>query len=205
MASPPDPIAPSPPASVPEATDGSELDGAEVRALRKARGMSLAELSAASALSVGYLSQIERNRSTPSVKALGAIARALGVTVGWFFSGGAAGPPQERGLVVRRDNRRRIIFRDGFVDYLLSPGLDGSLELLLSHFKPGASTGEPYTHRGEEAGLVLRGRLEVTVGGRSFVLEQGDSFSFHSSEPHGYRNVADDETVVVYAITPPTY
>jgi len=203
---PPSPEATPTRAAAPTApAEGNELDGAEIRTLRKARGLSLSELSGQTGLSVGYLSQIERNRSNPSVKALTAIAQALGVTVGWFFSGGASGPHEERGVVVRRDNRRRIIFRDSFVDYLLSPGLDGRIELLLSHFKPGASTGEPYTHRGEEAGLVLQGRLEVTVGARSFVLEEGDSFRFESSQPHSYRNLEDDETIVVYAITPPSY
>lgn len=183
----------------------SRFDGAEIRALRKARQLGLTALAERTGLSVGYLSQIERNLATPSVKALTAIAAALGVTVGWFFSGGHAGPQDERGVIVRRDNRRRMIFRDDFVDYLLSPGLEGAIELLISHFKPGATTGEPYTHRGEEAGLVLQGRLEITVGSRRFVLEAGDSFAFASSEPHGYRNLDDGETVVVYAITPPSY
>jgi transcriptional regulator with XRE-family HTH domain len=198
-------VAPRAGAPAPAASDAATFDGAEVRGLRKARQMPLAELARLTGLSVGYLSQVERNRSTPSVKALSAVANALGVTVGWFFSGGGAGPREEKGIVVRRDNRRRIIFREGFVDYLLSPGLDCAIELLISHFKPGATTGEPYSHRGEEAGLVLKGRLEVTVGERSFVLEEGDSFDFQSNEPHGYRNLADGETVVVYAITPPSY
>jgi quercetin dioxygenase-like cupin family protein len=106
---------------------------------------------------------------------------------------------------VRKANRRRIIFREGFVDYLLSPNLEGDLELLLTHFRPGADTGEPYTHRGEEGGMVLKGRLEVTVGERVFVLEEGDSFNFPSTEPHRYNNVFDGETIVMYAVTPPTY
>lgn len=182
-----------------------QCDGREVRALRKARALSLTQLSEATELSVGYLSQIERNISTPSPKALGAIARALGVTVGWFFGSGDTGPETEKGIVVRRRNRRQIIFREGFVDYLLSPNLEGSLELILSRFQRGASTGDKYTHRGEEGGIVLKGRLEITVGERTFTLNEGDSFSFLSSEPHGYRNVYEGETVVMYAITPPTY
>lgn len=183
----------------------AEFDGNEVRALRKVREMSLVTLAERCGLSVGYLSQIERNLSTPSVKALSVIAQSLGVTVSWFFSGGAAGPSNEKGVVVRSSNRRRLDFRDGFVDYLLSPTLEGSLELILSHFTPGATTGEPYSHRGEEAGLVLKGRLEVTVGERRFVLEAGDSFTFASTEPHSYCNLDDGETVVVYAVTPPSY
>ena len=187
------------------AKDPGAFDGTEVRALRKARELSLNDLAAQTDLSVGYLSQIERNISTPSVKALAAIAGALGVTVAWFFSGGHAGPPQEKGLVVRKNNRRRIIFREGFVDYLLSPTLDGELEIILTHFRAGADTGEKYSHRGEEAGMVLKGRLEVQVGDDHFVLEQGDSFSFASTNPHRYKNVFDGETIVMYAITPPSY
>ncbi len=186
-------------------SDPGEFDGAEVRSLRKARGLSLTELAKKAALSVGYLSQIERNISTPSVKALGGIAHALDVTVAWFFSGGDFGPIEEKGLVVRKANRRRIIFREGFVDYLLSPNLDGNLEFILTHFDPGASTGDLYTHRGEEGGMVMKGRLEITVGARSFILEEGDSFNFPSSEPHRYRNAHDGETIVMYGITPPTY
>lgn len=186
-------------------TGTGELDGSEVRALRKARGLSLNALAGETGLSVGYLSQIERGISCPSLKALGAIARALGITVGWFFSGGNSGPVAEKGFVVRKQNRRRIMFREGFVDYLLSPNLEGKLEFILSHFSPGASTGEKYTHRGEEGGLVLEGRLEITIGEQSFILEAGDSFNFDSTEPHRYRNVHDGETVVVYGITPPTY
>jgi transcriptional regulator with XRE-family HTH domain len=174
------------PPAVPDPGDGNtgELDGSEVRALRKARSLSLNELAGETGLSVGYLSQIERGISSPSLKALGAIARALGVTVGWFFSGGDAGPAEEKGFVVRQQNRRRIIFREGFVDYLLSPNLEGNLEFILTHFSPGASTGEQYTHRGEEGGMVLEGRLEITIGERTFY---------------------DGETVVMYGITPPTY
>lgn len=192
-------------ASTPGDADTGQLDGSEIRALRKARSLSLHELAIQAGLSVGYLSQIERGISCPSLKALGAIARALGVNVGWFFSGGNSGPAAEKGFVVRKANRRRIIFREGFIDYLLSPNLEGQLEFILSHFSPGASTGEKYTHRGEEGGLVLEGRLEITIGEQSFILEAGDSFNFNSTEPHRYRNIHDGETVVVYGITPPTY
>ncbi|MFT4560429.1 MAG: transcriptional regulator with XRE-family HTH domain [Gammaproteobacteria bacterium] len=188
-----------------ESAEPCTFDGSELRALRKARRLSLTELAERADLSIGYLSQIERNISTPSVKALGSVARSLDVTVAWFFGGGNQGPSNEKGLVVRKANRRRIIFREGFVDYLLSPTLEGSLELILTHFEPQASTGDKYVHRGEEGGMVMQGKIEITVGERSFILEEGDSFNFPSSEPHRYRNVSDGETIVMYAITPPSY
>lgn len=193
----------------PEATDPSEgmtSDlGAEIRGLRKARNLTLSHLAAASGLSVGYLSMVERQKATPSIKALMSIAQALGVTIGWFFEAGAV-LPQERGLVVRRSRRRRIDFSAGIVDELLSPSLQGSLELVLCRLAPGASSGEePYSHSSEEAGVIVRGRLELWVDGQSVLLETGDSFGFESTRPHRYRNPGPEETEVVWAITPPSY
>jgi transcriptional regulator with XRE-family HTH domain len=75
--------------------------GPEIRNLRKARGMTLAAVAAASGLSVGYLSLLERDRATPSINALHAISRALGVTISWFFEAGET-PEPERDIVVRR-------------------------------------------------------------------------------------------------------
>ena len=183
-----------------------EFVGAQVRELRKARDTTLTELARQTGLSVGYLSQIERNISNPSIKALHDISRALGVNISWFFQ--EAGPVQaeERDYIVRAHRRRRLDFSSGISDELLSPNLSGKLELLCSRFEPGSSSGEePYTHRGEEAGVVISGTLELWIGDRYFVLNQGDSFNFPSTTPHRYRNPGDTETVVIWAITPPSY
>ena len=179
--------------------------GNDIRGLRKARGLTLTDLAQASGLSVGYLSLLERDRATPSIKALHGVSRALGVTISWFFQAGDV-PEEERGLVVRRNHRRRLDYQAGVVDELLSPNLMGALELLSCRFPPGASSGdEPYTHTGEEAGVVLRGQLELWVDGKTVLLEAGDSFGFQSSLPHSYRNPGPDEAEVIWAITPPSY
>ena len=189
----------------PSAPDQPRLVGREIRSLRKARSLTLAGLAGASGLSIGYLSLLERDRATPSIKALHAVSRALGVTISWFFEANEA-PEAERDLVVRRGRRRRLDYSAGLVDELLSPNLAGALELLSCRFPPGASSGdEPYTHQGEEAGVVIRGRLELWVDGRTVMLEAGDSFGFQSALPHRYRNPGPDETEVIWAITPPSY
>lgn len=190
--------------SVGDAPDIQKI-GREIRGLRKARGLTLTELAEKSGLSIGYLSLVERDRATPSINALHAISRALGVTISWFFDANAA-PVEERGFVVRRARRRRLEFSAGIVDELLSPSLEGSLELLSSRFPPGASSGDaPYTHTGEEAGVIVRGTLELWVDGKHFVLKAGDSFGFPSSLPHRYCNPGSEETEVIWAITPPSY
>lgn len=180
--------------------------GLEIRDLRKARGITLKQLSDATALSLGHLSEVERGIASPSVKALHDIAAALGVTISWFFRAADVADRGERDVVVRAGGRRTLAFSSGITDELLSPNLRGSLELLLSRFAPGATSGtEPYTHRGEEAGVVMQGTLSLWVGAREFVLRAGDSFSFASSQPHRYTNSGDTEAVVIWAITPPSY
>ncbi len=191
--------------SEPSGADQPRLIGREIRGLRKARRVTLAALAEASGLSVGYLSLLERDRATPSIKALHQVSRALGVTISWFFEADEV-PEEERDLVVRRARRRRLDYSAGLVDELLSPSLTGALELLSCRIRPGASSGDaPYAHAGEEAGVVIRGRLELWVDGRMVTLEAGDSFGFKSARPHRYRNPGPDEAEVIWAITPPTY
>ncbi len=196
----------SPAAAEVRAGDDDLFVGREIQGLRKARKMTLAQLALTAGVSVGYLSQIERGISTPSIKALHGISRALGVNISWFFSPTDPGPPEEREYIVRPNRRRQIRFDAGISDFLLTPSLNSSLELLMTTLAPGANSGDqPYTHDGEEAGIVVSGQLELWIDGKSFQLGQGDSFCFRSTLPHRYQNLGATETVVIWAITPPSY
>lgn len=180
--------------------------GAEIRDLRKAKRLTIKELSLATSLSVGHLSEIERGIASPSIKTLRDIAKALGVTIGWFLHNAEGSDPDEREYIVRASNRRTLRFSSGITDELLSPNLRGQLELVLARFPPGATEAEPaYEHQGEEAALILAGAFELWIGEQCFTLQEGDSFSFPSTTPHRYRNPVKVETVVVWAITPPSY
>lgn len=180
--------------------------GGEIRDLRKARRMTIKALSERTGLSIGHLSEIERGLSSPNVKALHDIAGALGVTISWFFHAADAAEAGEHVYFVRAANRRHVHFESGITDELLSPHLRGKLELLLSRFPPGASSGaSPYAHDGEEAGIVISGSLELWIADKRLLLEEGDSFGFESTLPHRYCNTGDKEAVVIWAITPPSY
>jgi len=190
-----------------ETGDFGDMDiGEKIRLLRKSRQVTLKDLAEQTSLSIGYLSQVERNLSSPSVNVLRDIAIALGVNISWFFEAPDKSQTGEERFIVRKANRRRLRFRSGITDSLLTPDLNGQIELLLSRFEPGASSGdEPYTHTGEEAGVVMAGELELWIGGESFLLSEGDSFNFPSSAPHRYRNPGKTESVVIWSITPPSY
>jgi transcriptional regulator with XRE-family HTH domain len=183
---------------------GSGWLGREIRDLRKRRGLTILDLAAAIGKSTGYVSQVERNRSAPSVADLQKVAAALGVHMSWFFDRGDEGPAEELEFIVRAGRRRKLNFGLGVTDYLLSPSLSGELELLYTTLAPGAGGGEPpISYRGEQAGIVLAGSFEITIGARRFLLRQGDSFGFRSTTPHRYRNPGRVETVIVWAFTPP--
>lgn len=180
--------------------------GRRIRDLRKAKRLTLQQLSQRASLSAGYLSLIERDLATPSIKALHDIAEVLGVNIGWFFPDKVESDMREAAVVVRQANRRALKFGSGIRDELLCPDLSGRLELLACHFAPGSSSGdEAYSHDGEEAGVVVEGQLDLWIDGEVFRLKRGDSFHFESRRPHRYRNPGSTDTLVIWAITPPSY
>lgn len=180
--------------------------GARIRELRRAKRLTLQGLAAASGLSIGYISQLERNLATPSIRALSAVARALDANVSWFLPDPERDEEPGSDVVVRARTRRSLRFESGVRDELLSPSLSGQLEMMRCTFEPEASSGdEPYAHEGEEAGYVAEGQLELTLEDTVYWLEAGDSFHFESERPHRYRNPGPGTTVVIWAMTPPRY
>ena len=181
------------------------LIGVKLRTLRQRQDKTLQTVSAATGISVGHLSQLERDLVSPSIKTLHDLSRALGVNISWFFLPQEPGPRVEQ-YIVRDGQRRHISYADGIDDYQLNSQAVRHLGLLYASFAPGASSGaSPYTHEGEEAGVVLSGQLELWIDGASAILAAGDSFSFPSSSPHRYRNPGRVDTVVIWAMTPPSY
>ena len=179
--------------------------GGRIRELRKAQGRTLSDVAAAVGISVSYLSQIERDVSRLPIGVLKQISDTLGVHMNWFFHSGQEGPVAERDVIVRTGNRRNLTFTGlGITEELLSPNLSGPLELLMSTIEPGADS-EDYSHDGAEAGFVLAGTLDLWVSGRYFRLQEGDSFSFKSTEVHRCANPGTQATRVVWVITPPHY
>ena len=194
------------PGQLPEDGEVDEQLGVQVRELRSAKGQTLQTLARNTGLSVGYLSQCERGRSKLTVANLMRIARALDVSINWFFQTPADGDDSENGIIVRAKNRRRIkIPAAGLVEELLSPSLGGPLELILSMLKPGADSGEAYSHKTDEAGVVIAGELELWVGERHFELGLGDSFAFSGTIPHRWRNPGKKMAQVVWVLSPPSY
>ena len=94
----------------------------------------------------------------------------------------------------------------GLVYQLLTPNLQGRLEMLLTRVLPGFSNeADPFEHVGEECVLVLDGSLEVTVAGKRFRLHAGDAITYDSGLSHWWSNPGDAEALLVGAVTPPSF
>ncbi|WP_323765601.1 helix-turn-helix domain-containing protein [Marinovum sp.] len=182
----------------------SQSLGADLRALRRARGLTLTDLALRLDRSVGWLSQVERDLSEPSITDLRQIGAALGAPVSMLF-GHAPIPSEEAGLVVRRDARRRLgSGAAGLVEELLSPDLTDDFEMLHSTFLPGSEIAEPVTRPTQEVGYLVTGRLDLEIGARRFTLDPGDSFRIRG-EPFRWANPYDDPAVAIWVIAPPVY
>ncbi len=193
-------------------TDALRL-GLEIREVRKARGMTLNELSAQVDCSVAYLSRIERGTGRVSVELLQSISAALSVDPAWFFPKRGGDGALERNHIVRSDQRRplselytRSTSELGFEDELLSSTLSGACYLLVSRFAPGKGeppdTIEGYQFEGEQHGIVTSGEILLILGDERIVLKTGDSFSYPSTLPHRFLNNRNSEATMVWAMAP---
>ena len=178
--------------------------GADLRTLRKTRGMTLHELAVILDRSVGWLSQVERDLSSPSITDLRHIAKALNVSVS-MLAGHAAATVEESGIVVRKSTRRPIGSRvSGLVEELLSPDLTDDFEMVHSSFQPGSEIGETVVRPTQEVGYLISGKLDLSVGDRAFTIHPGDSFRI-KAEPFRWSNPYDEVAVAIWVIAPPVY
>ncbi len=203
-------------------TANQEIDrvvGERIRELRRARGLSLEIVAERCDVSIGFLSQIERGMSSPSLKLLTTLADVLEVHFGTLFvtdesatvepsslpGKGKTKKPPATSIVMKAGKGPRLkLWRSGIHKQLLTePGAQLPFSYFTMHMEPGATSGaQLYQHSGNEAGLVLVGRLSLTVEDQTWLLGEGDSFFFASHKPHRFVNPSRGRTSVVMVHTP---
>ncbi len=187
--------------------------GARLKAVRTGKSLSQRELARKSGVTNGLISQIEQNHSSPSVASLKRILDAIPMTLSEFF---IAPDTVEKKVFYAADDLRelnpeRVFPGAANADCAVSlkqVGAAGAhaLQMLHERYGPGADTGEDlYAHDAEEAGIVVSGQIEVTVGAETQTLGPGDAYIFDSRIPHRFRNSGDDECVIISACTPPSF
>jgi transcriptional regulator with XRE-family HTH domain len=177
--------------------------GARLRFVRKQRGLSQRGLAKRAGIVNSTLSLIESGQTSPSVGALKRILDAIPMGLAEFFS---LEPPQSNRVFYAREELVEI--GKGPISYLqVGDNLFGrSLQILKERYQPGADSGRiPLVHEGEEGGIVISGRLEVTVDDERRILGPGDAYLFSSRRPHRFRCVGGQACDVISACTPPTF
>jgi transcriptional regulator with XRE-family HTH domain len=177
--------------------------------MRQSRRLSQRQLAQASGVASSMISVVEQNRTSPSIASLKKILSGMSVSLSEFFSQETLQDPpifyRADELVTfpplgGDDDAPRITIRQ------VGNGAGQRIQMLHEHYEPGADTGEDmYTHPAEEAGIVLSGHIEVTVGDEVRVLAPGDAYIFDSRLRHRFRNIGNEECIIISACTPPTF
>jgi len=179
--------------------------GPRIKALRERRRLSLRALARETGVAVSFLSSLERGRNNVSVATLKTILDALGSNLGEFFAQEIPPPTQ---VVFRKRELSEISGQPKGLSFKeVAAGRKGrQLQLLIERYAPGSDTGaEGYRHDAEEAGLVLKGELELTVDGKVYLLQPGDTYYFDSNLPHRFRNLGKVTVEAISVNTPPSF
>jgi transcriptional regulator with XRE-family HTH domain len=183
--------------------------GQRLRSEREGHGVSLRELARRLAISPSALSQIETGRSRPSVGTLYAIVSELDMSLDELFGSSRAAPQAATAdpaasLVQRRDDRKGIDLESGVRWERLTPTFEPDADFLYVVYEVGGASSRPGTHMrhmGREYGLVLSGRLRVTIGfDEEHELGPGDSIAFDSSRPHRLENAGEEPVEAIWFV-----
>lgn len=182
----------------------SEIDiGGRLKLVRLQRKLSQRELARRAGVTNATVSLIEANRVNPSVGALKRVLDGLPMSLAEFFA--LESPAPRKAFYAAEElvqvGKGKISYRQVGAD------LSGrALQILVERYAPGADTGRVLLrHEGEEGGVVLAGRIEVTVAGQSRLLGPGDAYYFESQQPHRFRNIGPEPCEIISACTPPSF
>ena len=178
--------------------------GAHLRAVRTRYGLSQRELAKRAGVTNGLISLIEQNRVSPSVSSLKKVLDGIPMSLAEFFTLDLAAGPQP--VFFRHDELAVLGDRNVTFRLVAARRPNRAMALLHERYAPGADTGaDMLRHEGEEGGVVVSGRIELTVGAETRELGPGDAYYFTSAIPHRFRNTGDEPCEIISASTPPTF
>ena len=177
--------------------------GAHLRAVRTMYGLSQRELAKRAGVTNGLISLIEQNRVSPSVSSLKKVLDGIPMSLAEFFTLDLSASPQ---VFFKGDELTDLGDRSVSLRLVAARRPNRAMSIMHERYVPGADTGaDMLRHQGEEGGVVVRGRIELSIGGESRVLGPGDAYYFTSAIPHRFRNTGNEPCEIISASTPPTF
>lgn len=179
-------------------TEGESL-GARLRARRKAIGKTMQQVADEASLTIGFISQIERGISTPSLASLYNVAKALDASVDMFVS---RAPARTHSVVSHAGQRQtyKVGGTSRFYEFLERGFPEAQLNACLSHVPPGHES-EMMSHEGEDFVYLVAGEMLYEVDGVQYALAAGDTLHFDSRKPHRGTNVGTATAVELWVGT----
>ena len=175
--------------------------GVKIKQLRLQRGLTQEELAARTELTKGFISQLERDLTSPSIATLMDILAALGTDVAGFFR-----ESQEEQVVYSADDMFVKEEADGStIQWLVTNAQKNALEPILVTIPAGLSLAEDDPHEGEEFGSVLSGSVTLVLGTKRYRVKKGGSFYFRPTRVHYLINSGKVESRVLWVSTPPSF
>jgi transcriptional regulator with XRE-family HTH domain len=175
--------------------------GVKIKQLRQQRGLTQEELASRTELTKGFISQLERDLTSPSIATLMDILEALGTDVASFFRESA-----EESVVYSADDMFVKQEPDGYtIQWLVTNAQKNALEPILVTIPAGVSGVEDAPHEGEEFGYVLSGSVTLVLGEKKYRVKKGGSFYFRPSRLHYLVNSGKAEARILWVSTPPSF
>lgn len=181
--------------------------GFNIREYRKSRKMTIKELAEQTGLSIGYISQVEREETEPSLSSIRKIANAFGVPLYVLIDEHKG----NQNLTIKKEDRMSVRVKKSSVEYefltpLPSQNFMPKTLMIKATLLPHSQDSEiPIVHHSEEVLLVLEGTLTVMIGDTSITLRQGDTTIIEEDLPHTCINHTDEPVKVLSTITPPVW
>lgn len=176
--------------------------GKRMKELRIQYGLTQQELADRSELTKGFISQLERNRNTPSIGTLLDIIQCLGTTPAEFF---ADEEPEQ--IIFRPDDyfKKTDEEKKRTIEWVVPNAQKNGMEPLLLTLHPGGSSNVHLPHEGEEFGYILKGSIRLNYGGKVYSLHAGDTFYFCAGKKHYIENTSSRDAILIWVSTPPSF
>ena len=177
--------------------------GAKLRELRLQKRLTQQELAARCELSKGFISQVERDLTSPSIATLVDILESLGTTPKSFFTDGS----KEKVVFSQADmfQKQNDKEKRGKITWLVPDAQKNSMEPILLELEPHGESMEIPPHDGEEFGYVLAGSVKLCVGSEEYIVKKNFSFCIHPSSAHSLRNIGAKTAKVIWISNPPSF
>jgi transcriptional regulator with XRE-family HTH domain len=177
--------------------------GSQLKSVRVMYGLSQRELAKRAGVTNGTISLIEQNRVSPSISSLKKVLEGIPMSLAEFFTLDLNASPQ---VFFARDELADIGDASVSLRLVAAKRPNRAMSIMHERYRSGADTGtDMLSHKGEEGGVVLSGKIELTVGGQARVLGPGDAYYFTSAVPHRFHNPGPEPCEIISACTPPTF